>query len=39
MTTTTNVHDRQAPDGEGGEDFTTSDGLRARMRGDRPVGG
>lgn len=31
MTTTTNQHDRQAPDGEGGEDFTTSDGLRALL--------
>ncbi|NLU83011.1 hypothetical protein [Rhodococcus sp. HNM0569] len=31
MTTTTNVHDRQAPDGTTGEDFTTSDGLRALL--------
>ena len=31
MTTTTNLHDRQPSDGEGGEDFTTSDGLRALL--------
>lgn len=31
MTTTTNLHDRQAPDDEGGEDFTTSDGLRTLL--------
>ncbi|WBL19659.1 hypothetical protein [Citricoccus sp. NR2] len=31
MTTTTNLHDRQTPDGQGGEDFTTSEGLRALL--------
>ncbi|GAA1546535.1 hypothetical protein [Brevibacterium picturae] len=31
MTTTTNQHDRQTPDGKGGEDFTTSDGLRTLL--------